>query len=163
MIVCFQSVTPREDYTMDISMNNGNRLFVDMAVQLETVQFCPLKDKEVWNSVVMQDTYLRWMCKPVVELSIDRLLGLFKMGLKFGQDAAIERVTSEQNWLLHLELDNGNRLDMDMSQLLEFSLFAPLSQKGLWQTMQAKEHSLLWQNSNIQLEIPVNTILNYFA
>ncbi len=163
MIVCFQSAIPREDYTMDIIMNNGNRLFLNMTAQLETVQFCPLKDKAVWNSVEVQDTCLRWMGKSVVELSIDRLLGLFKMGLKFGQDAAIERVTSEQNWLLHLELDNGNHLDMDISQLLEFSLFAPLSQKGLWKTMQAKEHSLLWKNSNIQLEIPVNTILNYFA
>ena len=85
------------------------------------------------------------------------------MGLKIGEDAKIDRVTSEKNWLLHLVLDNGNRLDMDMSQFLEFSLFAPLSQKGLWKTMKAKEHSLLWQDSNIQLEIPVTTILNYFA
>lgn len=163
MIVCFQSVTPREDYAMDIMMNNGNRLFLNMAGQLEKVQFCPLKDKAVWNSVEIQDTCIRWRGKPDVELSIDRLLGLFKMGLKVGQEATINKVTSEQDWLLHLELDNGNHLDMDMRQLLEFSLFAPLSQKGLWQTMQAKKHSLIWQDSNIQLEIPVNTILNYFA
>ncbi len=49
MIVCFQSAIPREDYTMDIIMNNGNRLFLDMEAQLETVQFCPLKDKAVWK------------------------------------------------------------------------------------------------------------------
>ncbi|KXL54164.1 hypothetical protein CLNEO_03910 [Anaerotignum neopropionicum] len=163
MIVCFQSAVPREDYTLDIIMNNGNRLFLDMSTQLETVQFCPLKDKTIWNSVEVQDTCLRWGGNSTVELSIDRLAGLFKMGVKFGEDAKIDRVTSEKNWLLHLELDNGNRLDMDMSQLLEFSLFAPLLQKGLWKTIKAKEHSLLWQDSNIQLEIPVSTILHYFA
>ncbi|WP_053956384.1 DUF2442 domain-containing protein [Inediibacterium massiliense] len=163
MIVCFQSVVPREDYKLDVTMTNGNRLLLNMVPQLETVQFCPLKDKAVWKSVEMQDTFLRWIGKSPVELSIDRLLGLFKMGLKFGKDAAIDKVVSEKNWLLHLELDNGNQVNMDMSQLLQFSVFAPLYQKGLWKTMQAKEHSLLWQDSNIQLEISVNTILNYFA
>ena len=163
MIVCFQSVVPREDYTLEITMNNGNRLFLDMAAQLETVQLCPLKDKNVWNRVEVKDTYLRWIAKFPVELSIDRLIGFFKMGLKLDEDAKIFRVTAEENWQLHLALENGNCLHMDMSQLLEYSLFAPLSQKGLWKTMKAKEHSLLWKDSNIQLEIPVNTILHYFA
>ncbi|KAF5065728.1 hypothetical protein DSECCO2_270870 [anaerobic digester metagenome] len=138
MIVCFQNAVPREDYTLDIIMNNGNRLFLDMSKQLETVQFCPLKDKNIWNSVEVRDTCLRWGGNSIVELSIDRLAGLFKMGLKFGEDAKIDSVTSEKNWLLHLKLDNGNHLDMDMSQLLEFSLFAPLSQKGPMENHESK-------------------------
>lgn len=163
MIICFQSAVLKEDYKLDVTMNNGNRLILDMAHQLETVQFCPLKDKAVWKSVEIQDTCLRWIGNSTVELSIDRLLGLFRAGMKYGQDAAIDKVTSDQNWRLHLQLDNGNQLEIDMSQLLQCSLFAPLSIKGLWKTMQVKEHSLLWQDSNIQLEIPVTTILKYFA
>lgn len=163
MIVCFQSVVPKEDYKLDITMSNGNRLLLNMTPHLDTVQFCPLKDKAVWKSIEMQDTCLRWIGKSSVELSIDRLLGLFGTGRQVGLDAAIDKVTSDQNWKLHLELDNGNHLDMDMSQLLQFSMFAPLSKKGLWKTMQAKEHSLLWRDTNIQLEISISTILNYFA
>lgn len=33
MIVCFKRAIPREDYPMDIIMNNGNRLLLNMAAR----------------------------------------------------------------------------------------------------------------------------------
>jgi hypothetical protein len=59
-------------------MSNGNHLRFNMLPYLDTVQFCPLKDMKVWESVEVHDTYILWGGSPRVELSIDTLLAYFK-------------------------------------------------------------------------------------
>jgi len=60
MIVTFQSVVPMDDYTLEVAMTNGNRLKFDMKPYLNTIEFCPLKDKNVWKNVEMHDICLFW-------------------------------------------------------------------------------------------------------
>lgn len=163
MIVTFQSAIPKEDYTLEITMTNNNRLVVDMKPYLDTVQFCPLKVSEVWRNIEVRDTSLRWRGRSKVELSVDTLLALFRAGAEIGQDSNVQEAAAKKDWQLSLQLDNGNRLDMDVGQLLEYSMFAPLLNRGLWKTMRRQQHSLLWEDKSIRLELPVKSILDYFA
>lgn len=77
MIVTFKSAVPMDDYTLEVTMTNGNRLKFNMEPYLDTVQFCPLRDREVWKNVKVYDTYLLWKCSTKVELSIDEILNYF--------------------------------------------------------------------------------------
>jgi hypothetical protein len=79
MIVTFQKVVPLEDYKLQITMSNGNQLKFDMKPYLNTIQFCPLRDIDLWKNVQVYDTYLLWNGKEKVELSIDTLLAYFKL------------------------------------------------------------------------------------
>jgi hypothetical protein len=78
MIVTFKKVVPLEDYKLQVIMSNGNQLKFDMKPYLNTIQFCPLWDIELWKNVQVYDTYLLWKGKEKVELSIDTLLAYFK-------------------------------------------------------------------------------------
>lgn len=80
MIVAFKSAIPKEDYTLQITMTNGNTLKFNMKPYLDTVQFCPLKDRAGWENVKVYDSYLLWIGSTKVELSIDTLLSYFKFG-----------------------------------------------------------------------------------
>ena len=162
-MACFESAVPKEDYTLSVTMTNGNRLTVDMSPHLNTVQFCALKDLEVWRDVEVRETSLCWKGAPSAELSVDRLLSLWEAGGQVGQESSIAQATSEQGWQLHVLLQNGNRLQMDMRPLLSFPLFGPLSQKVLWKSLQAEEHSLRWGDARIRLELPLSSILQYFT
>ncbi|MDF2672357.1 MAG: hypothetical protein K0R09_622 [Clostridiales bacterium] len=79
MIVTFKNAVPMDDYTLQITMSNGNKLKFNMEPYLGTVQFCPLKDSEVWKNIKIHDTYLLWEGSTSVELSIDTLLAYFKL------------------------------------------------------------------------------------
>jgi len=163
MIVTFKSAIPKEDYTLEITMTNKNQMIVDMKPHLNTVQFCPLKDAVVWRNIEVRDTSLRWRGSSKVELSVDTLLALFRAGEETGQDSCVQEAAAKKGWKLSLQMDNGNRIHMDVEQLLEYSVFAPLLSKGLWRTMRGQQHSLLWEDKNIRLELPVKIILDYFA
>lgn len=157
-----QSAIAKEDYILEIVMTNGNRLTCNMIPYLNTIQFCPLKDKTVWEAMEVLDTCLKWKGNQTVELSVDRILDLFKTEEASQREAAIKEAVSDEEWLLHIQLVNGNRMDMYMEQLLEYPMFMPLLEKGLWKTMQAKKHSLLWKNRDVSFELSVHMLLNYF-
>jgi len=157
-----KQVFPKDDYFLEIIMANGNSINCDMKPYLDTIQFCPLKKKDVWRNIEIQQSSIKWRGNSVVELSIDRLLDLFMKNKQDSREVAIKEATSERKWQLHLQLVNGNWMRMDLEQLLEYPLFTPLLDKGLWNTLQVKEHSLLWENQNVKFEVPLPTLLNYF-
>lgn len=68
---------PMDDYFLKITMSNGNYIKINMLPYLDTVQYCPLLDKEVWKNVKVFDSYLLWEGSANVELSVDTLLNLF--------------------------------------------------------------------------------------
>lgn len=162
-MACYQSAVPKADYTLTVTLQSGNWLTINMKPHLQTVQFCPLKEKAVWQNVEVQETSLRWKGAPAAELSLDRLLSLWKSGTQARQEAAIVEAMPSQGWRLQVMLNNGNSLQMDFCPLLQFPMFAPLSQKSLWKTMQVQEHTLLWQDSNIRLALPLQVFLKYFT
>lgn len=164
MIVTIQSADLKDNYILDITMTNGNQLSLDMTPYLDTVQFVSLRDKTIWKNVVVLETSLRWQGKSKVEISIDTLMGMVKEEKQFGQVASkIREATADECWRLSLWLENGNSITFNVRELLDYSLFAPLSQKRLWKTMKAKEHSLMWEDKNIKIELPINTLFDYFA
>ena len=143
-------------------MTNGSRLEFDIAPHLDTVQFLPLKDQRVWNSIEVFDTRLCWQGK--IELSIDTMLGMLKEGRQFGRASSIIKDASiEDCRMLRLLLDNGSLIEINMQGLLECPLFAPLAQRALWKTIQFKEHSLVWENQGIRIEIQLDMLLQYFV
>lgn len=162
-MACYQSAVPKADYTLTVTLQSGNWLTINMKPHLQTVQFCTLKEKAVWQSIEVQENSLRWKGAPATELSLDRLLRLWKSGAQAGLEAAIVHAMSTQGWRLQVILNNGNSLQMDFRPLLQFPMFAPLSQKSLWQTMQVQERTLVWQDSNIRLALPLQVILQYFT
>ena len=156
-----QHAIASEDYTLELVMENGNRLLCNMEPYLHTIQFCPLQDKSVWETMEVLDTCLRWQGRQIVELSVDRMLDLFK-DEDSQKMAGIKEATTQGKWLLHIELINGNQMDMDVEELLEYPMFMPLLEKGLWNTLQAKKHSICWKNKDVCFELSVQMLLNYF-
>jgi hypothetical protein len=80
MIVTLKEAIPMDDYTLQIIMSNSNTLKFSMLPHLNTVQFCPLKDRSVWKNVQIFDTYLLWEGSARVDFSIDTLLSYFQVG-----------------------------------------------------------------------------------
>mgnify|MGYP000091715275 FL=1 len=77
MFVKFESVVPMDDYTLLITMSNGNQMKFDISPYLDTVQFCPLKDKTVWKNIQVHDTYILWQGNTGVELDIATIMSYF--------------------------------------------------------------------------------------
>ncbi len=163
MIVTFCNAVPKADYMLKVIMTNSNWFELDMRPHLDTVQFCPLKDEAVWRNIVINKTSLHWKGSSMVELSIDALLCMLRAGEKDSREACIRNVVLNDDRRLLLQLDNGNSIDIGIEPLLKYPLFNPLLNHGLWKTLQAKEHSLLWENANIRLELSMKTIIDYFA
>lgn len=164
MIVTIQSAELKDNYILDITMTNENHLILNMAPYLDTVQFVPLKDKTIWKNVVVLETCLRWQGNSKVEVSINTLVGMVKEDKQFGQEESkIREAMADDRWMLNLWLENGNSITFNVRGLLEYSIFAPLSQKRLWKNMQVKEHSLLWEDKNIKIELPITTLFDYFT
>jgi hypothetical protein len=162
-MAAIQSVIPKADYTLEIILTNHSRLICNMKPYIETVQFCPLKDMETWKNVETKENCLSFTGVTRVEIPIDTLLDLFMRELNVNCNSAIEKAEITQEWLLHIILKNKNQMDLDFQQLLAYPLFSPLIEKGLFQTIKAQKHSLLWKNENVALEISMHTLLRYFS
>ncbi len=97
-----------------------------------------------------------------LELSVDTLLGMLKEGRRFGQGpSVIKEASAESGRMLRILLDNGNLLEINMRELLAYPPFASLAQKALWKSLRFKEHSLVWENQGISMEIRLDTLLKY--
>lgn len=143
-------------------MVNGNQIACDMKPYLNTIQFCLLKQKSVWERIETNQNSIRWIGDQVIELSLDRLLDLFTKDKPDSQKVAIQKATSESKWNLYLQLVNGNWMSMNLEPLLEYPIFTPLLDKGLWNKLRVNEYSLQWENQNVKFELPLHTLLNYF-
>lgn len=164
MIVTIQSAELKDNYILDITMTNGNQLALNMTPYLDTVQFVPLKNKTIWKNAVVLETCLCWQDKAKVEVSINTLVGMVKEEKQFGQEQSkIREAMADDRWMLSLWLENGNSITLNVRELLDYSMFAPLSQKRLWKNMKVKQHSLLWEDKTIKIELPINTLFDYFA
>lgn len=158
MTVTFQSAVSTEDYHLIITLSNTNQIEINMFPYFSLAQFSTLKEKEIWANPKVQDDRVYW--KNGVQLSISALLSLLH---EEGFDSGIACANAGDDWRLFLRLKNGNSLSIDVEPLLEYSVFAPLVQEKLWKSLLAKEYSLLWVDESIRLEMPMDTILNYFA
>lgn len=71
-----RKVVPHEDYKLFVLLDNGSSIILNMEVRLNTVRFGLLADKEFFNSVVTDGSFIRWGNK--IEISINEIFELAK-------------------------------------------------------------------------------------
>jgi len=65
-------VTPKEDYFLEVVLDNGSSVTIDFTGRLHTVRFSILSDKEYFNTVTTDGTFVRWNYK--IEISLSEVL-----------------------------------------------------------------------------------------
>lgn len=155
----FQSAACGTDGILTVTLSNGNRMEIPITSYLDRLELSSLKDKSLWPSLKVQDGCLCW--DGTAPFSVPALLFLLRE--KKNSGCLIACAKAGDDWRLYLKLANGSSLSLDMEPLLEYSVFAPLVQSRLWKSLRAKDSSLLWEDESLRLELPLDTILNYFA
>ncbi len=56
----FKRVTPNEDYSLSIVLENGCTLKYSMVQLVNQLRFTPLKNREVWLYLEVYPTHLEW-------------------------------------------------------------------------------------------------------
>lgn len=74
MICRINKVIPRADYNLEIQMDNGSSVILDLKSRLETVRFGMLSDSELFKQATTDGTYIRWDNK--VEISVSEVFQL---------------------------------------------------------------------------------------
>ncbi|MGN6713998.1 hypothetical protein [Anaerocolumna jejuensis] len=159
MTATFQSAAFAADNILAVTLSNGNRMDICITPYLHRAELSPLNDKSVRQSLMVQDGCLCWQNAP--PFSVSALLSLLREKADIG--CIIASAETGDDWRLYLQFQNGGCLSMEMEPLLEYSVFAPLVQSSLWKNLRAKKNSLLWEDENLRLELPMSTILRYFA
>jgi len=68
------SVTPKDDYCIEVVLDNGNSAIIDFTSRLHTVRFSLLSDKDYFNTVTTDGTFVRWNYK--IEISVGEIFEL---------------------------------------------------------------------------------------
>ena len=68
------SVTPKDDYCLEIVLDNGNSIIIDFKSRLHTLRFSILSDKEYFNTVTTDGSFVRWNYK--IEISVSEIFEL---------------------------------------------------------------------------------------
>lgn len=69
-----KSVYPREDYRLEVQLDNGSSIILNLAGRLGTVRFGMLADKEFFKRVTTDGHYLKWDNK--IEISVSEIFQL---------------------------------------------------------------------------------------
>lgn len=65
---------PLEDYRLEVRLDNGSSVTLNLESRLETIRFGQLADKELFKRAVTDGSFIRWDSK--VEISINELFQL---------------------------------------------------------------------------------------
>lgn len=69
-----KKVIPKEDYCLEVLLENGSSVVLNLASRLQTVRFGVLSDKELFSRATTDGIYVRWDKK--VEISVDEVFQL---------------------------------------------------------------------------------------
>jgi hypothetical protein len=67
-------VVPKENYCLEVFLENGTSILLNLESRLQTVRFGILSERELFNRATTDGTYIRWDKK--VEISIDEVFQL---------------------------------------------------------------------------------------
>lgn len=67
-------VTPKDDYCLEVVLDNGNSVTIDFTSRLHTVRFSILSDKDYFNTVTTDGAFVRWNYK--IEISVSEVFEL---------------------------------------------------------------------------------------
>jgi len=68
------SVTPKGDYRIEVVLDNGNSVIINFTNRLHTVRFSLLSDKDYFNTVTTDGSFVRWNYK--IEISVSEIFEL---------------------------------------------------------------------------------------
>ena len=68
------SLVPREDYRLEVQLDNGSSVTLNLESRLQTLRFGQLTDKELFRRAATDGSYIRWDDK--VEISVNELFQL---------------------------------------------------------------------------------------
>jgi len=68
------SVTPKDNYCLEIVLDNGNSVMIGFKSRLHTVRFSILSDKEYFSTVTTDGSFVRWNYK--IEISVNEIFEL---------------------------------------------------------------------------------------
>ena len=69
-----KKVVPQENYKLEVLLDNGCSIILNMESRLHTVRFCMLSDKEFFDNVITDGNYIRWDNK--IEISVNEIFQL---------------------------------------------------------------------------------------
>ena len=69
-----KSVVPREDYRLEVLLENGSSIILNLADRLNTVRFGLLEDKEFFQRATTDGDFVRWDNK--IEISVSEVFQL---------------------------------------------------------------------------------------
>lgn len=67
-------VVPREDYLLDVELDDGSRVMLSLKSRLGTVRFGMLSDPDFFNKATTDGSYVRW--GNTIEISIKEVFQL---------------------------------------------------------------------------------------
>lgn len=67
-------VVPREDYRLEVMLDNGSSIVLNLESRLQTLRFGMLTDKELFYRATTDGNYVRWGNE--IEISINEVFQL---------------------------------------------------------------------------------------
>lgn len=71
-----KKVIPHEDYCLEVFLDNGSSVILDMKNRLHTIRFGVLSDKELFYRATTDGCYIKW--SNVLEISINEVFQLIQ-------------------------------------------------------------------------------------
>ncbi len=69
-----KSVTPKEDYRLEVQLDNGSSITLNLESRLQTLRFGLLSDKEFFKTAATDGLCIRWDNK--IEISMSEVFQL---------------------------------------------------------------------------------------
>ncbi len=69
-----KSVVPREDYRLEVLLENGSSIILNLANRLNTIRFGMLADTEFFQRASTDGNFVRW--ENTIEISVSELFQL---------------------------------------------------------------------------------------
>ena len=69
-----KEIVPKENYCIEVHLENGSQIILNLENRLKTVRFSTLSDKAFFNKATTDGSYIRWDNK--VEISVNEVFQL---------------------------------------------------------------------------------------
>lgn len=78
MGLTIKKIVPKEDYRLEVQLENGSSITLNLESRLGTVRFGILSDETFFNCAVTDGNFIRWSNK--VEISVSEVFQLAQKG-----------------------------------------------------------------------------------
>lgn len=68
------NIVPQEDYRLEVQLDNGSSITLNLESRLQTVRFGMLADKELFARATTDGSYIRW--DNIIEISVNEVFQL---------------------------------------------------------------------------------------